>query len=419
MKDLNVKLSTAREKAKELRIRGVELSDKLVKSDLNPEERTELQEIETGIGEQESIVNDCCRALKIGSFSDSISEIGLNEKEIRQYSVVKLLNYLVNPNKQSRDAALLEVEASEAVEAKRGLSPQGIYLPPEIEGRHITRAKRDLNVTTGSAGGHAVSTDLMPGIIELLRNRLALRQAGATIVDGLVGDVAFPKQTAAGTAYWISTEGGAPTEGQQTLGQITMTPKTIGAFTDYTRNLRLQSSVDVEAFVRNDLAQILAIGIDLAGLYGSGASGQPTGLDNTTNVGSVAHSTNNAPTWAEIVEMRSAVNQDNADVGSVASITDSTMVGTLMSTTKDSGSGQFIVGDAGNMLMGRPLIESNQVTDGDIWYGVWSQLIMGMWGNLDLMVDPYTASSTGTTRIIALQSVDFGVRYAEAFCKAT
>ena len=242
--------------------------------------------------------------------------------------------------------------------------------------------------------------------------------AGMRVIPDLVGDVAFPKQTGATTGYWISSEGGSPTEGNQTIGQVTLTPKTAGAYTDYTRQLLLQSSIGIENFIRDDIATVLAILFDLAGLYGSGSSGQPTGLDNTTDVGAVAHSTNNAPIWAEIVEMRSAIAADNAMVGDVAFVTESNMVGTLMTTTKDSGSGQFIISDNFTM-MGRPVLESNQVTDGDIWLGVWSQLLMGEWGGMDILIDPYTASSTGTVRVIALKSADFAVRHPESFCKAT
>jgi HK97 family phage major capsid protein len=427
--DLNKKLSDAREKGKELRLRGAALSALVVAGTaLTPEQRAEMGEIETKIGECETIITDVCRALKIGAFSDNIGPVGLNANEVRNFSMLKLINYLAKPDdKNLRASALMEIEASEAVAKMRGLTPQGAFLPVELMGSWgesgfsgaNRRQRRDLNVTTGSQGGNLVATVMMPGIIELLRNRLALAAAGITVIDGLVGDVAFPKQTGAATAYWVSPEGGAPTESQQAVGQVTMTPKTIGAFTDFTRNFRMQSSIGAEMFVRDDLSRVLALGIDLAGLMGSGAAGQPSGLNVTANVGAVAHSTNNAPTWAEIVEMRSAVNQDNADVGSVASITDSTMVGTLMTTKKDAGSGIFIVPETGDSLMGRPLIESNQVTDGDIWYGVWSQLLLGMWGMLDILVDPFTHSSTGTTRVVALQSVDFACRHPEAFCKAT
>ena len=428
--DLNAQLATKREKMKELRIEGMASSELLkAGTDLTPDQEARSIEISTEISALEGTCKTIERQLKIGDYHpDNGGDLGLDKKEIRTFSIKNLIAHLANPNDaQCRNNATLEIEASAAVAEMRGnVSPQGAYLPMDIRNDELSNfhramngsEKRDMSVGTSADGGHLVATNLL-GIIEMLRNQSALANAGMTIIPGLTGDVAFPKQTGATTSYWLSTEGGAPTEGQQTLAQTTMTPKTLGAYTDYKRQLLLQSSIGIEEFIRSDITNVMQLAIDLAGLYGSGTSGQPTGLDNTTNVGAVAHSTNNAPIWAEIVEMRSAIAGDNALTGDMNFITDSTMIGTLMTTAKDAGSGQFLMNGDNDAMMGRRVIESNQVTDGDIWLGVWSQLIMGMWGNLDLLVDPYTASTSGTTRIVALQSVDFMVRHAESFCKAT
>lgn len=430
MKTLNEQLAAKREKMAELRTEGMAFSEILKKGgDLDSDQEARSVELSDEITLLDKSAKTIERQLSIGDYHpDNGAELGLNEKEKRTFSIRNLIAAQAMPdNRQLRAAATLELEASQAVAEQRGnVAAQGVYLPMDIRNDELSNyqrsmsggERRDMSVGTSADGGYSVATNLL-GIIEMLRNQSILATAGMTIVPGLVGDVAFPKQTGAGTAYWISSEGGAPTESQQTLAQTTMTPKTLGAYTDYTRQLLLQSSIGIEEFIRSDLVNIMQLAVDLAGLYGSGTSGQPTGLDNTTDVGSVAHSTNNAPIWAEIVEMRSAIAGDNALIGGMSFITESNMIGTLMTTAKDAGSGQFLMNGDNDAMMGRQVHESNQVTDGDIWLGVWNQLVMGMWGNLDLLVDPYTASTTGTTRIVALQSMDFMVRHAESFCKAT
>ena len=72
-----------------------------------------------------------------------------------------------------------------------------------------------------------------------------------------------------------------------------MSPKTLGAFTDVTRQLMIQSSLDVENLIRNDLAGSMAIAIDNAALEGSGSSGNPTGITNTTGINTVGFTTTN------------------------------------------------------------------------------------------------------------------------------
>lgn len=419
--DLNKQLTENREKLAELRKQGAALSEKLGKGEnLSQEERDQFSEIEKDIGEREQKCTDLQRALKVGNFKEGENgSIGMDEKEKREYSLVRALRALVNPkDARAQDAATFEFEASAEVARRTSMAPQGFYVPRDV-GAAPSPEKRDMQVTVGNQGGNLVATNLMPGVIELLRNTMALQSAGITRMDGLVGDVAIPKQTGASTAYWITPEGGTPSESTPTIGSVTLSPKTIGAFTDVTRNLLLQSSIDVEGFLRTELATVLGLGIDLAGIYGAGADGAPQGLDNVTNVGSVAFSIDDNPTWAEIVELRSAVASANALSGSQKFVTESNMIGTLMTTTKDAGSGQFLMNSENETMMGRDVVESNQVTDGDLWFGNWAMLVLGMWGSLDILVDPYTSSTSGTVRVVALQAVDFVCRHPEAFAKGT
>jgi HK97 family phage major capsid protein len=244
------------------------------------------------------------------------------------------------------------------------------------------------------------------------------------MLTGLVGNIAIPRQTGGATAYWVA-ESGAPTESAQAFDQVTMSPKTVGAFSDISRKLLLQSSIDIESFVRRDLATVLGLAIDLAGINGSGASNQPTGVLNVSGIGSVAGGTNGlAPTFAHIVELETDVAVANADIGSLGYMTNAAVRGKLKTTEKASSTGQFVW--EGGELNGYRAKVSNQVpsnlTKGTssgvcsaIIFGNWADLIIGMWGGLDLMVDPYTGSTAGTVRVVALQDVDVAVRHAESF----
>ncbi|MEN9885765.1 MAG: hypothetical protein RL758_343 [Pseudomonadota bacterium] len=349
------------------------------------------------------------------------NDIGMSDKEARQFSVVRALNALANPaNSKAQAEARFEREASDAYAAKLGRSAQGFFVPVEVQ-------RRDLVVGTPTAGGNVVATNLLAGnFIDLLRNKMALTGLGAQFLTGLVGQVAIPRQTGGATSYWVA-ENNAPTESQQSFDQVSLTPKTVGAFTDISRKLLLQSSIDVEGFVRNDLATVLALAIDLAAIAGSGASNQPTGILATSGIGDVAGGTNGlAPTWAHIVDLESKVAIANADAGSLGYLTNAKVRGKLKQTSKVSGQNGFIWDDGMNPVNGYMAGVSNQVpsnlTKGTssgmcsaIIFGNWSDLIIGQWGTLDLMVDPYTGSTAGTVRVVALQDVDVAVRHAESF----
>lgn len=338
------------------------------------------------------------------------ADVGLTDKEVRQFSVLRALNALANPSdKQAWADAAFEREVSEASAKAAGKSARGIFVPGAV-----LRAKRDLTVGSATAGGNLVATDLMAdSFIDLLRNRSVAIRAGATVMNGLVGNVAIPKQTGAATAYWVA-ESGAPTESQQTVGQIAMSPKTVGAFTDFSRRLILQSSLDIENMVRRDLAQVLALAIDSAAFYGTAADNQPRGLKNQTGINTKDFAAA-SPTFAELVAMESEVAADNADVGTMRYLVNPAQRGALKSTEKFSGTGMTIW-EPGNTVNGYGTEVSNQITAGDVFFGNYADLMIGFWSGLDLTVDPYAGATSGTVRVIALQDCDIAVRNAISFC---
>jgi HK97 family phage major capsid protein len=347
--------------------------------------------------------------------------IGMSLGEIRSYSLVRALRAAAAGNWAN---ARLEHEASEAVARQLGRDPQGFFVPTDWSGGAEMR-----DLTTGSAlGGPLISTDLLSmNFIDLLRNRMVVRAAGATVLGGLVGNVAIPRQSGGGTAYWVA-EGIAPTESQQATDQVTLTPKTVGAFTDITRKLLKQSSIDVEMMVRNDLATCLALELDRVALHGSGSSNEPTGIDHTTGIGSVAGGGSGAaPSWANILSLETEVAVDNADIGRLAYITNAKMRGKLKGTMRVATYGDTPVWkeDSSTPLNGYPALVTNQVsstltkgsasTCSAIFFGNWGDLLIGLWGVLDVLVDPYTGSTTGTVRVVELLDADIAVRHAESF----
>ena len=338
----------------------------------------------------------------------SAAEIGLSAQESRRFSFLRAINYLANPtDRAAREAAAFEIEASDAAAVKLGRQSRGITIPQDV-------LRRDLNVGTASAGGNLVATDLDAGsFIDLLRNASALDQAGATVLTGLTGNVAIPRQSGAGTAYWVA-ESGAPSESQQTIDQVSLTPKTVAAFTDYSRRLMLQSSIDVENMIRTDLATVLALKIDLSGLYGTGSNSEPLGLKLTTGVGTEDFAAD-APTFAEVVALESDVATANALMGSPVYLMNAAMRGNLKTTKKDAGSGIFIMENG--EVNGYAGVLSNQVAANDLWFGNFADLIIGYFSGLDLMVDPYTHSTSGTVRVVAMQDVDIAVRHPESFVR--
>ena len=348
------------------------------------------------------------------------ADIGLSAKEVRRYSVLKVARHLADGSAHSTNESTFERECSEAVAKKMGKAARGFFMPSDVQ-------KRDLVVGTPTAGGNLVATDLLSGsFIDMLRNSMVLDRLGVRMLTGLVGNVAIPKQTGGATIYWVA-ENTPPTESQQTIGQVLMSPKTAGGFTDISRTLLNQSSLDVENFVLNDLASNLGLGIQQAAINGTGASNQPSGLLTRITAGIFGGANGLAPTWQNIIDLETAVATANADVGNMGYLVNAKTRGRLKSTQKFSGTNGQPVWDAGNApVNGYQAAVTNAVpsnlTKGTssgvasaIIFGNFADLIIGMWGTTDLMRDPYANSTSGGVRIIALQDVDVQVRNVESF----
>ena len=261
--------------------------------------------------------------------------------------------------------------------------------------------------------------------IDSLRAKSIIFELGAVRMGGLVGDVAIPALNAKTTAYWVA-ENGAPTEGAPTVRQITMSPKTVGAYVDLSRKLMIQSSPAAEEMFRSDMVQQIATAIDTVAINGGG-SNEPTGILQTTGIGSVAMGDNGlAPTWASVVNLIKEVAIDNAEQGSRAFLTTPQAAAKLRSIAKVSGTDSKMILDDKSELFGYKVIATSLVpsnlTKGSgsslsaMIFGNFNDLVVGQWGlGLDVLFDPYTGSSTGAMRVTVFLDVDVAVRHAESF----
>ena len=339
----------------------------------------------------------------------SNQEIGLTQEESKRFSVLRAVNALLNPtDRRAQEAAKFEFECSEAACNQYGRTTGGVMLPADV----LTNWTRDLNTTDDS---NALTEDFRAGdFIDVLRNQSSVMQAGARTLTGLSSDVKIPKKATASTAAWLAAEGDNVLQTEPTFSQISLTPKDLGAYAQISRRMLQQSNnMDFESLVRDDLAQAIALAMDLAALAGDGTGGSPTGIKNTAGINSKVFAAAN-PTYAEVVDMETLVAADNALMGNLSYILASGMFGALKTTEKATGTAQFIV-EPGNTLNGYRSIVSNQVTAGDLYFGNFADLLVGFWGGLDLQLDPYTNGLSGTVRIRAIQTMDTAVRHAVSF----
>lgn len=317
----------------------------------------------------------------------------LERKAGRKFSITKFLRELAN----GKGLTEIEKDVAEmgAEEYRRlGLSQQGVVLPSAF-----LRASSGQNYTTAADGGNLVET-AATRYMDALKERLVVKQLGATVISDLIGTVPF---VGAGsfTGAW-GAEGAQAQKEKIAFSKVSLTPHRNWIAAAVSKDLLRQTSLDVDRLIMDRILDRHAELIDQAAFAGSGSNGQPTGILNTTGIGSVAGGTNGAAvSWANMVALETAINAANANRGRMAYATNAKVMGALKTTEKAQGTARFLCEDGKN-VNGYPIEWSNLVpstlTKGTgtglsaVIFGNWQDLVVAQWGGIDIVVDPYTSA---------------------------
>lgn len=367
---------------------------------------------------------------KAGNGNNAVSALDLTDKQKKQYSLTRAI---LAANTENWKEAGFELECHEAIAERLNRIPEKghFFVPQDIQRRQMDTdllalaqrmglpylAQRDLNTATGGAGGFLVQTSVM-GFDEIMRNTSVLMRMGATSLPGLRDNVTIPRQSGAATAEWLTTEATGATESQQTFVQLALSPKTVSAYTEVSRKLLLQSSIGVEAMVNADLGAVVGIAADLAGLSGTGASGQPLGIDNVSGIGSV---TGTSLAFDDILEFQTDVAGGNIVPVRGGYVTTPAVASLCIQRVKYSNTASPLwEGNIWNGTMqGFPAMSSNQVASAVMYFGDWSKVVVAEWGTLEIDTNPYASFAAGIIGVRAMYSLDIGVRYPLAFSRAS
>jgi HK97 family phage major capsid protein len=362
--------------------------------------------------------------------------VTLTEKENKRYSLARFA--LASANGRP-EAAGFEWEIHEQLQRDLNYAPKGIMVPTTLGIERQAYRRGDFQrmdyrgaLTTDTTGGGEELVFIEPGsFIELLRSRLVAAAMGATFLPGLRGNVDFPKQTGAGEFSWVPESNTAPDQPDDSdldTGIVSLRPKNGRSITSFSRTLLAQSVVNVEQLIRADLAAITARGIDRSALHGTGENNQPTGIYVASGVNPVAF--DGAVSYAKVVEMETRIAENDADIERMGYVSTPGVRGgaktTLTFSEAAAGMPIWTGGVRDGQMNGYRAMASTQIrkdlgagSEHGLVFGAWEHLLIGEWGAMDILADPYTRGGRGLIRMIVFSIADVALRYAEAFSKAT
>lgn len=339
----------------------------------------------------------------LGSLSQP-EPLGLNEKESKSYSITNAMKSLVNGGKVEG----LEKEVSDAIAKRSGKETHGFFLA----------SQRDLVAGTATAGAELVPTDTRGGdFIDALRPNMVTLQAGVRVLNGLKGDVSIPRKTDTSTASF-KAEVATHTTSEPTFDSVTLTPRHLGCFTDVSKQLLAQGSPDVDALIRDDLNQAIAVGLDKAVIQGAGdGSNAPQGVigQSSVPVMTIADDTNGAPTNAELHSYLKSLDDNNALSGNCSWITTPTVASTAKQTLLSTGVAGYQWNMDNNTMLGYPAYSTANIPAKRTIFGDFSEYILGIFDGIEIVYDPFSGAKTRTVTFVLNLMCDGDVRQPKAF----
>ena len=303
------------------------------------------------------------------------SNIGIMEKK---FSLVKAIRNIAE-NRNLDDSTMAVINAGREEMRKSGLSYAGqIQLPSE---------KRAI-VSVTAEGDDTVATDVF-NILDPLRSNLVLAQAGAKVLDNLVGDVKIPVLGASNVGWEGENDDAA--DGSGAITSVTLKPKRLSCFIDVSKQMIWQESAGVEDAIRRDIVEAIAHKFQATILgAGAGDATQPSGLFH----GLVDKAATDFDSMAAI-----EADLETANVSNISYIASPKARAAMRAMTKGA-KNNAVVAYANGEFDGTPVYSTSDVANSKFLVGDFSNLYLGQWGAIDLVVDNYTQATKGAIRLV-------------------
>lgn len=324
-----------------------------------------------------------------------------------------------------------EGEVSAELSRRMGRTPRGFYMPldaPTVEHR--------IDDTTAGAGAAATIWPYKQ-FVDVLRAKLVIAAMGGTITTLTAerGSVQLPTQTAATPVAWVAEGSNYGSFTNLTLGSVTFTPHTCLANTGISYQMSKLDAPGFEEWLFTELAKGIAVAIDAAAI-GTGATNSPSGILQNGSVGSYTFAADagngGAPAYADLVGMEALLANALGDYppdSRVGWVTSPNGRSKLRRTDSSTGNaGQWCWDRNFNTVLGYPAMTTtnvpNNATKGSgtnltsLILGNFQDCVVNLFSSVDILVNPFTLSSSGYIQLSAYQEADVQITRAGGFVVA-
>lgn len=280
--------------------------------------------------------------------------------------------------------------------------------------KELTRAL----APTATNGAELVATDYLPQeFTPVARPKLTLEATGYYSIPVEGNSVSFAVVTSGATAGMYDLDGELA-DGDMHFANRTLTPHKAGVCIPIPYSLILQARPEIDNIVQDDIVKALDEIRDNQILVGSGLSGQVTGIANTEGVNTLSAAASALYSWQGVLTMEQEIRDAN-EFGQLCFVMNSNDYKTFASTLKDEVNSYagWILEDG--KIKDYPVFVNNNLSDGQIILGDFSQVVVADFDGLMIKVDDITYIKRQAIQLVATRAFDVCVRRPKAFTVTT
>ena len=266
---------------------------------------------------------------------------------------------------------------------------------------HKVTLPAETRAVTQTVSGDGVHDEIVEtefkGLLEPLYADSVISNLGITIYNGLPAGDFKVSAMGKGAAAWAD-ETGTAAESKNTFSHVTLQPKRISAQLSYSKQFLAQDTIGAEAAIRRDIYNALVAQIQTTMLSADAAgTNKPAGIFNGVTA-------KNISSYAELCNVEATVDDSNVK-GDRKYLMSNKAKAILRCMPKSSLTNELVL--HGNDIDGTQVIANSDVPTTQYAYGDFSNIVMGTWGNVDLIIDPYTLAAENSIRIVVNAFVDW------------
>ena len=350
------------------------------------------------------------------------SEQDLSTRIAKEYDLGKASQFAKHDRWEGLEGEVQQELRANPVNKKHPTN--AVLIPNELQTRAVTASD-------------SISTESFrpQEFLPVLRDQSIAMALGARQIAGIGEKIRIPKQGAATSASWQSETGATTATDMAFVSPIELEPHRLSYYTSHSDQVLRESGggIPIQRLIVEEGQRALADKLDES-IFSTNTTQEanaPTQLWKVGSVGSITARTRTGDTngkdltYADVLALAGESADANLPMMRPGFAINYKTERKLKQTRKLTGSTDSIVVFMDGMVDRYPTQISNRVTDtfrkgtkdvSVMFYSSdWQYLVVAVWGNTALIVDPYTSAPSSTVRLVWNQFVDYKILRDEAF----